>query len=135
METARLQQGKSGRHFSRYFLACTVEVGPVCLSTRPGGLQMRRGFVPLDVHAAIEPIAAIILIAAPWIFGFSDVNSAKIISIAIGLIVLLSGAMTRWRLSVVRLIPLRLHFMTDLLLGLVLIVAPFIAGFSANGAA
>jgi uncharacterized membrane protein HdeD (DUF308 family) len=96
---------------------------------------MRRGFVPLDVHAAIEPIAAIVLIAAPWIFGFSDVNSAKVISIVIGVIMLLSGAMTRWRFAVVRVIPLRMHFMTDLLLGLVLILAPFIFGFSSNGAA
>ena len=96
---------------------------------------MRRGFVPLDVHAAIEPIAAIVLIAAPWIFGFSDVSSAKISSIAVGVVMLLSGAMTRWRLAVVRVIPLRVHFMTDLLLGLALIVAPFILGFSSYGAA
>jgi uncharacterized membrane protein HdeD (DUF308 family) len=96
---------------------------------------MRRGFVPLDIHAAIEPVAAIVLIAAPWIFGFSDVNSAKVISIVIGVIMLLSGGMTRWRLAVVRVIPLRVHFMTDLLLGFVLILAPFIFGFSSNGAA
>ena len=96
---------------------------------------MRRGLVPLQVHAAIEPIAAIVLIAAPWIFGFSHVNSAKIISIAIGVVMLLSGGMTRWRFALVRVIPLRVHFMTDLLLGLVLIVAPFVFGFSGNGAA
>jgi hypothetical protein len=96
---------------------------------------MRRGLVPLNVHAAIEPIVAIVLIAAPWIFGFSDVSSAKTISIVVGVIMLLSGAMTRWRLALVRVIPLRLHFMTDLLLGLVLIVAPFVFGFSGNGAA
>ncbi|HSO98183.1 MAG TPA: SPW repeat protein, partial [Solirubrobacteraceae bacterium] len=96
---------------------------------------MRRGFVPLDVHAAIEPIAAVLLIAAPWIFQFSDVNSAKIISIVVGVIMLLSGAMTRWRFAIVRVIPLRTHFMTDLLLGVVLIVSPFVFGFSGNGAA
>jgi hypothetical protein len=95
---------------------------------------MRRGFVPLDVHAAIEPIAAIVLIAAPWIFRFSDVNSAKVVAIVVGVIMLLSGAMTRWRFAIVRVIPLRIHLMTDLLLGVVLIVSPFVFGFSGNGA-
>jgi len=96
---------------------------------------MRRGLIPLDVHAAIEPIAAVVLIASPWIFGFSSVNSAKVIAIVIGVIMLLSGAMTRWRLAVAHVIPLRMHYMTDLLLGVVLIVAPFVFGFSGNGAA
>ncbi|MFL5859993.1 MAG: SPW repeat protein [Solirubrobacteraceae bacterium] len=96
---------------------------------------MRKGFIPVDVHAAIEPIIAIILIAAPWIFGFSDVHSATVISIIVGAVMLLSGAMTQWRLALVRVIPLRVHFMTDLVLGALLIVVPFIFGFSSNGAA
>jgi len=96
---------------------------------------MRKGFIPLDVHAGIEPIVAIVLIAAPWIFGFSDVHSATVISIIVGAVMLLSGAMTQWRLALVRVIPLRVHFMTDLFLGAALILVPFIFGFSGNGAA
>jgi hypothetical protein len=96
---------------------------------------MRRGLVPLEVHAAIEPFAAVVLIAAPWIFGFSNSNSAKVISIVSGVVMLLSGAMTRWRFALVRLIPLRTHLMTDLVLGVLLIAAPFIFGFSGFGAA
>jgi hypothetical protein len=96
---------------------------------------MRRGFVTLNMHAAIEPIAAIVLIASPWIFGFSDNSTAKIVMIVIGAIMLISGSMTDWRLSLTRLIPLRVHFMTDLVLGVVLVISPFIFGFSHNGAA
>jgi uncharacterized membrane protein HdeD (DUF308 family) len=96
---------------------------------------MRRGFVPLRAHAAIEPVAAILLIAAPWLFGFSYNSTAKVVSIVFGVIMLISGSMTDWRLSLVRLIPLRVHFMTDVLLGMVLIIAPFVFGFSSNGAA
>lgn len=96
---------------------------------------MRRGLITLNMHAAIEPVAAIVLILSPWIFGFSANNTAKVVMIVIGAIMLISGALTDWRLSPVRLIPLRVHFMTDLLLGAVLILSPFIFGFSANGAA
>jgi SPW repeat len=96
---------------------------------------MRRGPVPLLMHASIEPIAAILLIASSWIFGFSDNGTAQAVTIIIGVIMLASGAMTDWRLALVRLIPLRMHFMTDLVLAVVLVVSPFMFGFSGNGAA
>src|SRR3954463_7006751 len=96
---------------------------------------MPHGPVPLRMHAMLEPVAGIVLIAAPWIFGFDDVGSSKTLSIVAGIIVLLSGMTTRWRWSLAKLIPLRTHFMTDVLLGIVLIAGPFILGDSDNGAA
>ncbi|MET0557365.1 MAG: SPW repeat protein [Solirubrobacterales bacterium] len=87
------------------------------------------------MHAALEPLIAIVIIAAPWIFGFSDVDDAKVVCIVVGLVMLLSGAMTDWRLALVRVIPLRVHFLTDLLLGTVLIVSPFVLGYGDEGGA
>ena len=96
---------------------------------------MPRGPVPLRAHQAIEPFAALLLIAAPWIFGFSDNDTATTLSVIAGVIVLATGMSTRWRMSLVKLIPLRTHFMMDLGLGIALIVAPFVAGFSDHGGA
>jgi hypothetical protein len=96
---------------------------------------MPRGPLPLRAHQAIEPIAAILLIAAPWIFGFSDNDTATTLSIIVGVIVLVTGMTTRWRMSLVKLIPLRTHFMMDLGVGIALIALPFVAGFSDNGGA
>jgi len=96
---------------------------------------MRRGPIALNMHAAVEPLIAIVIIAAPWIFGFSDAEDAKIVCIAVGAVMLIAGSMTDWRLSLARVIPLRMHMMTDLALGAVLILAPFVLGFSDNGAA
>src|SRR3954471_11022077 len=96
---------------------------------------MRRGPVPLNVHAGLEPLIAIIIAAAPWIFGFSDADDAKIVCIAVGAAMLIAGSMTDWRFSIARVIPLRVHMMTDLALGAVLILAPFVLGFSDNGGA
>jgi hypothetical protein len=96
---------------------------------------MPRGPLPLRAHQAIEPIAAILLIAAPWIFGFSDNDTATTLSIIVGVIVLITGMTTRWRMSLVKLIPLRTHFMIDLGVGIALIALPFVAGFSDNGGA
>src|SRR3954449_2009845 len=94
---------------------------------------MPKGPLPLKAHAALEPIVAIVLLAAPWIFGFDDVGSATAVSIAVGVIMLISGMTTRWRMSLVKLIPLRTHFRMDLVLGAVLIVAPFVLGDSDRG--
>ena len=96
---------------------------------------MRRGPIPLNVHAALEPVIAIVIIAAPWIFGFSNVDDAKVVCIAVGAVMLIAVAMTDWRLSIARVIPLRVHFMTDLALAAVLIVAPFVLGFGDQGGA
>ena len=96
---------------------------------------MDRGPLPLRIHAAIEPLIGIILIAAPWIFGFSHTNDAKVLCIVLGILVILTGAMTDWRVSLMRVIPLRVHLMTDLLVALGLIVAPFVLGYSDSGGA
>jgi SPW repeat len=94
---------------------------------------MPKGPIPLRIHALIEPVVGVLLIVAPWLFGFDDVGSSTAVSIVVGAIMLVSGATTRWRWSLVKLIPLRTHFMTDLALGVVLIVAPFVLGDSDRG--
>jgi SPW repeat len=96
---------------------------------------MDRGPIPLNAHAALEPLIALVIAAAPWIFGFSEVDSATIICVVVGVVMLVAGAMTNWRLSLVRLIPLRAHLTTDLMLGAVLILSPFVFGFSDEGGA
>jgi hypothetical protein len=96
---------------------------------------MQRGPIPLNGHAALEPLIAIVIIAAPWIFGFSAVDDAKVVCIAVGVIMLIAGSLTDWRLSLARVIPLRVHMTTDLMLGAALILAPFVLGFSDDGGA
>jgi hypothetical protein len=96
---------------------------------------MPRGPLPLSAHQMIEPVAAILLIAAPWIFGFSDNDTATTLSVIVGVVVLLTGMSTRWRMSLVKLIPLRTHFMMDVAVAVALIVLPFVAGFSDHGGA
>jgi hypothetical protein len=96
---------------------------------------MDRGPLPLRIHAAIEPLIGIILIAAPWIFGFSHTDDAKVLCIVLGILVIAGGALTDWRVSIARIIPIRVHFMWDLGIALVLIIAPFVLGYSDQGGA
>ena len=92
-----------------------------------------RGPIPLGLHQAMEPIIALVFVLAPFVLGFDD-GTAKALSIAIGVAVLLVGMTTRWRMSVVELIPLRAHFAADVGVGLLAIVAPFVLGFDDSAA-
>jgi uncharacterized protein YaiE (UPF0345 family) len=94
---------------------------------------MDRGPIPLNMHAALEPFIAVIIIAAPWIFGFSDTESATVICVLVGVAMLLVGSMTDWRMSLRRLIPLRMHLAGDLALGAVLLLSPLVFGFADEG--
>jgi hypothetical protein len=42
----------------------------------------------------VEPIIGLLFIVAPFLFGFDD-SSAKTLSIVVGVVILLSGIMTR----------------------------------------
>lgn len=94
---------------------------------------MDRGPIPLNVHAALEPLIAVIVIAAPWIFGFSETDSATVICVLVGVAMLVVGSLTDWRLSLARLIPLRMHMIGDLTLAMVLVLSPLVFGFADQG--
>jgi len=76
---------------------------------------------------------AVVIIAAPWIFGFSDIDSATAICVLVGVTMLLVGSMTDWRMSLMRLIPLRMHAAGDLVLAAVLLLSPLVFGFADEG--
>jgi hypothetical protein len=97
--------------------------------------MLDRGPISPNTHGAIEPLVAIVIGAAPWIFGFSEVDSATTLCVVVAVAMLAAGAMTRWRPSILKLIPLRIHFGMDLAIGLLLVLSPFIFGFSDEGGA
>lgn len=53
--------------------------------------------IPFTIHGAYEFIAAILLIAAPWIFGFSIDLSARYFYIASGVVLFAVWATTNYR--------------------------------------
>jgi hypothetical protein len=52
--------------------------------------------VPMKAHLAMDALAALFLIASPWLFGFRDEPSRTWAPfLAVGLVMLISGMMTR----------------------------------------
>jgi hypothetical protein len=95
---------------------------------------LRQGPIPPFVHGAAEYLAGGLLIAAPFIFGF-DADAATAASIVVGVVVLVITASTESSTGLAKMIPVTIHAVLDLVLAVFLIAAPFLFGFSDEGAA
>lgn len=82
-----------------------------------------------------EPVLFLVLLLAPFLLGFDDVEAARNVSIAAAIVVLVVTLTTDWPLSVVRAIPLTLHGVLDIVVGILLIIAPFALGYSDDSSA
>jgi len=51
------------------------------------------GLIPMPMHLMLDAGAAILLIASPWLFGFS--STVYLPHVILGLVILASGAMTK----------------------------------------
>ena len=97
------------------------------------GMSLVR-LVPWIVHSAIEYVAAVLLIAAPFLFGFER-DTAKWTSIALGVVVLLVAVITRGPLGITKSLPVSAHATLDYVLAVVLVLAPFVLAFAGDKAA
>jgi VIT1/CCC1 family predicted Fe2+/Mn2+ transporter len=95
--------------------------------------MLREGPISRFLHGAIEYVAGVLLIAAPFLFGF-DSNAAVAVSIIAGVLVLVVAASTDGPTSLVNSIPLAAHVLLDYALAALLVASPFLFGFSGETA-
>jgi hypothetical protein len=91
--------------------------------------------IPTKVHAGMDYAVGLLLIDAPWIYGFADESTAAAwVSVVAGLAMLGISLFTNYEGGVLgHAIPMRMHLMTDCALGLVLAVSPWVFGFADEG--
>ena len=64
----------------------------------------KQGPIPAFVHGVVEYLAAILFIAAPFIFDF-DEDAAVALSLIVGVLILIIAASTHWRTGLIQLDP------------------------------
>jgi hypothetical protein len=94
---------------------------------------LRQGVVPPFAHGLLEYGAGVLLMAAPFAFGF-DSDAAIAFSIVAGLGLLALAASTASSTGLAKVIPLAIHVLLDVAVVAFLIVAPFLFGFSDEAA-
>ena len=95
--------------------------------------MLRQGPIPLFVHGVFEYAVAILLIAAPFLFGF-DSDAATALSIVLGVATLVIAASTQSPTGLAKVIPIPIHVVLDLAAAGLMIGAPFLFGFSGETA-
>lgn len=92
-------------------------------------------FISPRAHSIIGFIVGVALLFAPNIFGFSDVGGAAVwLPRVLGVIVILSELTVRGSFSGMGMVPMRAHITTDVLMGLLLALSPWLFGFSDEAA-
>src|SRR3954452_19424189 len=87
--------------------------------------SMLMSLIPTRMHAVMDYLGGIVLIAAPWILGFADDSTtAATISVLAGLALLGTSAITSYEGGfLAHAISMRMHLMMDGLLGIVLVIS------------
>lgn len=90
-------------------------------------------FIPTRFHAPLDYIVGAVLIAAPWIFQFSEHGAATVISIVLGIGLIAYSLFTNYELGVWKVAPMAVHNLIDIVAGALLAVSPWIFGFADEG--
>ena len=91
-------------------------------------------FIPTRMHAPLDYIVGAGLIAAPWIFQFSDLTTPTVLSIVLGIGLIGYSLFTDYELGVWRVAPMSVHNLIDIVAGTVLAASPWVFGFADEGA-
>ena len=91
-------------------------------------------FIPTKFHAPLDYIVGAALIAAPWIFQFSDDTAATVVPVVLGIGLIAYSLFTNYELGVWKVVPMAAHNLFDIGAGALLALSPWIFGF-ADGSA
>lgn len=87
-------------------------------------------FISRKFHAVLDYMVGILLIAAPWLFNFADVNAAKWVAIGVGALILVMSLMTDYEGGGIKTLSMNTHLIMDVIAGIFLAASPWLFNFS-----
>ena len=91
-------------------------------------------FIPTKFHAPLDYIVGAALIAAPWIFQFSEHTAATVVPIVLGIGLIAYSLFTDYELGVWKVAPMAVHNLIDVVAGALLALSPWLFGFAEEDA-
>jgi uncharacterized membrane protein HdeD (DUF308 family) len=91
-------------------------------------------FIPTKFHAPLDYIVGAALIAAPWIFQFSDNTAASVVPVVLGIGLIAYSLFTNYELGVWKVAPMAVHNLIDIAAGALLAASPWLFGFADESA-
>ncbi len=82
------------------------------------------------VHGVIDYLVGMLLIASPWLFGFTRGGAETWVPVTIGSATLLYSLLTHYERGIIRIIPMSTHLLLDTMTALLLTISPWLFGFN-----
>jgi hypothetical protein len=86
--------------------------------------------IPTKIHALLDYVVALCIMAAPWVFNFDDQGSATWVLVASGTATIGHSLMTEYEYSLANAIPFSTHLLLDTFSGLAVASSPWLFGFT-----
>lgn len=86
-------------------------------------------FISRKFHAVLDYMSGLLLIASPWLFNFADVESAKWVAIAVGILVIGQSFFTDYEGGGKKAISMSGHLTMDVIAGIFLAASPWLFNF------
>jgi len=84
------------------------------------------------VHTVIGLVVGVLLVFSPTLFNFADNEAASMVPIWVGIFIVLNELITTSPYSPLKLVPMRIHILIDVITGLFLLVSPWLFNFMNN---
>lgn len=82
------------------------------------------------LHGMMDYAMALLLAAGPYLFGFGGDDTESLVMYACAALLFIYSLATDYELGVVKVIPMRVHLILDILSGLFLASSPWLFGFA-----
>jgi hypothetical protein len=94
------------------------------------GRDEKMRFIPTKAHGILDYLVGALLIAAPWLLGFSRGGAETFVPVILGAGLIIYSIFTDYEMGLVRSIPMSTHLTLDVLGGIVLAVSPWLFNFN-----
>ena len=86
--------------------------------------------IPTKIHGILDYLVGVLLLIAPWLFGFADGGIAQWLPIILGAGVIAYSLITDYELGVASVLSMPAHLGLDIAGGILLAVSPWLFGFA-----
>lgn len=83
-----------------------------------------------QVHGIVDYAMGLLLLSSPWLLGFAGAGPATTIPLILGGTMLVCSLLTNYEISLIHVVPFRLHLAIDFLAGAFLAASPWLFGFA-----
>jgi hypothetical protein len=87
-------------------------------------------FIPTKLHGILDYLYVLALFFVPNVFGFSSNSADTYVTDIVACTVLVYSILTKYELGIFKNIPMKIHLLLDLIVGILLAASPWIFAFA-----